>query len=262
MLKMIASDMDGSLLNSDKELPADFYEVFQHLRENGIHFVVASGRSYPMLREIFSDILNDIYFVCDNGASVYFQDQLISVTPMQLPSFDNLLAECDVIPEACPILCGVNGAYLKALPEQYGKFFSSYFTGYTVVESYSEIQDQIIKIAMCDLSGQMQAHTAELKKSFEKEYSIIISGDICFDIMKKGVHKGGAIQMLQKRLGVSKDETMAFGDYYNDVEMLHQAHYSFVMENANEDMKPHGRYIAQSNDAGGVTKAIRSHLAI
>lgn len=70
--------------------------------------------------------------------------------------------------------------------------------------------------------------------------------------------KGKALQAFQKRYGISKEETMVFGDFYNDSQMLLQAKYSFVMENANEDMKPFGNFIAPSNDDDGVMRMIKN----
>ena len=86
-----------------------------------------------------------------------------------------------------------------------------------------------------------------------------VSGDHWMDIMNQGVNKGSALQKLQKKLGITPEETMAFGDYYNDVEMLQQAAYSFVMENANPDLRPFGRYLAKSNREYGVAQAIRQY---
>ena len=53
---------------------------------------------------------------------------------------------------------------------------------------------------------------------------------------------------------------MVFGDFYNDVEMLKKAHYSFVMENANEDMKQYGNFIAKKNTENGVIEAIEEYV--
>lgn len=66
--------------------------------------------------------------------------------------------------------------------------------------------------------------------------------------------------MLQQRLQIQKEETMAFGDFYNDIELLQAAKYSYVMENANYDMRQYGNHIAPSNDKGGVMKVIYQQL--
>ena len=87
-----------------------------------------------------------------------------------------------------------------------------------------------------------------------------ISGDMWMDCMAIGVSKGQAIKILQESLEIKPEETMVFGDFYNDSQMLLQAKYSFVMENANEDMKPFGNFIAPSNDDDGVMRMIKKYV--
>ena len=78
--------------------------------------------------------------------------------------------------------------------------------------------------------------------------------------MNKKVNKGAALEKIQKDENISYEETMVFGDFYNDIEMLGKAKFSFVMENANEDMKQYGNYIAKSNRDYGVIKAIEEYV--
>jgi len=88
----------------------------------------------------------------------------------------------------------------------------------------------------------------------------VVSGKHWVDINNKGVNKGIALEEIQKSLNISYEETMAFGDFYNDISMLEKAYYSFVMENANEDMKQYGNFIAESNVNNGVLKAIEKYV--
>ena len=80
------------------------------------------------------------------------------------------------------------------------------------------------------------------------------------DINGKNVNKGAALKEIQKTYNISYDETMVFGDFYNDIEMLKEGHYSFVMENANEDMKKYGNFIAKSNKEAGEIQAINEYV--
>ena len=71
MIKLIASDMDGTLLNDRKELPGDFFEVFDELERRGIKFTVASGRSFDAVAHLFpEEYRTRLDFICDNGANV------------------------------------------------------------------------------------------------------------------------------------------------------------------------------------------------
>lgn len=95
-------------------------------------------------------------------------------------------------------------------------------------------------------------------KSLEKK--VVVSGELWVDINNKGVNKGYALEQIQKDENISFEETMVFGDFYNDIEMLQKAYYSFVMENANEDMKQYGNFIAKSNRENGVIQAINQYI--
>ena len=77
------------------------------------------------------------------------------------------------------------------------------------------------------------------------------------DMMNPQVNKGWALQQMQQYLGVTKEETMAFGDYYNDIQLLEQAGESYVMANAQKEMFAYGKHIAPSNEEYGVAQIIR-----
>jgi hypothetical protein len=89
---------------------------------------------------------------------------------------------------------------------------------------------------------------------------VTVSGEIWLDITAKGANKGVAIKALQEKLGINFDETMVFGDYLNDLEMMEVAYHSYAMENAHEDLKKVARFTAKSNDENGVVEVIKSHI--
>jgi Cof subfamily protein (haloacid dehalogenase superfamily) len=260
MIRLIATDMDGSLLNDKKELPPDFDEVFWQLKEKGISLVAASGRSYPKQRELFSKYLDDLYFICDNGAIVLYRDEPIVTHPMDREGLFRILKICESIEHIEPILCGVHGAYHHPLSDEFEPYFSSYYINSVKMENLYDVSDDILKIAICDLNHPDQNSYPILNPLFGETYSVAVSGPYWMDMMAKQVNKGNALQVLQKKLSVSYEETMAFGDYYNDVELLQNAFYSFVMANANEDMKQYGRFVAESNEQNGVMKAIQKYV--
>ena len=84
-----------------------------------------------------------------------------------------------------------------------------------------------------------------------------LSGDMWLACMAVGVSKGSAIRILQESLQIRPEETMAFGDQLNDVEMLKQAYYSYAVENARPEVKETARFLADSNEDDGVLKVLR-----
>ena len=98
MIKLIASDMDGTLLNDRKELPGDFFEVFDELERRGIKFTVASGRSFDAVAHLFPEKYRTrLDFICDNGANVIHEGKQVSVTPLDRPTFEQLIRACEDI---------------------------------------------------------------------------------------------------------------------------------------------------------------------
>lgn len=89
-----------------------------------------------------------------------------------------------------------------------------------------------------------------------EEMTLVISGDACLDTGIKGVTKGSALAALQEMWGISPEETLVFGDQFNDVEMFDQAYYSYAMENATDGVKERARFVAGNNNNGAVVDTI------
>ena len=80
------------------------------------------------------------------------------------------------------------------------------------------------------------------------------------DISDKNANKGEALKKVQELLGVTKEETMVFGDYHNDIEMIQEANFSFAMGNAHKDIKALAKFSTATNDNNGVEKVIKELL--
>lgn len=120
-----------------------------------------------------------------------------------------------------------------------------------MIKSINDIKEDIIKIALYH-SKDSEKYIYPLFKKFETEYKIKISGKYFLDISDNLANKGHAIEMLQNTYNISCDETLIFGDYNNDIEMLKLATYSFAMENAHENVLKIANYKTKSNDNYGV----------
>ncbi|OED35868.1 hypothetical protein AB832_05970 [Flavobacteriaceae bacterium (ex Bugula neritina AB1)] len=130
--------------------------------------------------------------------------------------------------------------------------FSEYYGKYEIVSNLSEItDDQCLKIAICNQKGSEQYLYPALKH-LEDRLKVKVSGEIWLDLSHMNANKGYALQKLQKTLNISTEETMVFGDYNNDLEMMGQAKYSFAMENAHPNIKAQANYSTKTNDENGV----------
>ena len=259
MIRLIASDMDGTLLDAEKHFPPDFFEVLGELDKRGILFAVCSGRPYSTLGPMFASAPVQPAFICDNGAFVVERGRRSFISIIDRALVREVLAFTDSLgPETHAVVCGVKGSYLRCVPSLDLK--DHLHTGAVLIPRGTDIDDDIFKIAVCDPKGAGISLYPELCRRFGTRLTVVHSGPVYADVMNPGIDKGAALAHLQKELGISPRETMAFGDYYNDAGFLACAAYSFVMENADEAMRRNGRFTAPPNTQFGVTKIIRRYV--
>ncbi len=125
----------------------------------------------------------------------------------------------------------------------------------------AQVRDDFVKIAVYDESGGCPQTRPSLKP-YENDVYIVVSEAAWIDIADYGVHKGTTVQRLQALLNIGSHETMAFGDGFNDLELLAAAEYSFAMRNAFEETKAAARFVTGSNDENAVQETIKRILAL
>ena len=261
MIKLIASDMDGTLLDDRKQLPADFFEIVDRLNEKGVRFTVASGRTYAALVHLFPEEYHTkLDFICDNGAYIVHEGKAVDITPLERSVFEEFIAAAEEIGGFRMLVCAVNGTYHLPCDPEFDKEVAKFYKNHIPVDDLLSISDTIYKLAICDMQGAKERGKPALDRIFGDRLNIQVSGPIWMDVMAGGVSKGTALAKLSGILGIDKSEVMAFGDYYNDLDMLQNAGMSFAMANGNEDIKAICTHTADTNNNGGVTKAIKEYV--
>lgn len=261
MIKLIATDMDGTLLKSNNEIQDGFYDVFHKLKEKDIIFAAASGRQYYNLLERFKGLDNNMMFIAENGTFVVYRGEELIVNSLDKEIALELIKVGRTIENSYIILCGKNSAYIESRDERLIEQTEKYYARYEVVEDLTKVEDDILKVTICDFSGS-EGNSNKYFDDYRDKAQICVSGEIWLDMMAKGVNKGLAIKKIQEKLGIKHEETMVFGDYLNDLEMMDSAYHSYAMDNAHDDLKKVARFIAKSNDECGVVQAIKESLNI
>lgn len=260
MIKLIATDMDGTLLDDRKALPADFFEVLDELERRDIRFTVASGRTFDALGHLFPEEYRErLDFICDNGANIYHAGKQVSVTPLDRGTFEELIAACERIGGLRVLVCAGRGTYHLAANEEFTAEIAKYYKNHYPCESLLDIDDIIYKVAVCDPLGTENHAKPLIDEVLGDRLNVQVSGPVWMDVMAAGVNKGSALAKLGSILGISPADTMAFGDYHNDAEMLRYAGWSFAMENGHPDVKKAARFLARSNNENGVMRAVRKY---
>lgn len=263
MIKLIASDMDGTLLDEKSRIPMKFHVLMDELQARGIWFAAASGRQYVNLAERFSNELHRMICMSNNGALVKFQDEIIYCRAFPEADLSSVISVGRSLQDGIFIASGIKAAYIEKPTsrniDDYLAAMPAFFTALKIVETFDEIPDEILNFSICDFRGT-EKHVHPLFSGLENQFDIKVSGDIWLDISLAGNNKGAGLRAIQNHLGVSRSETAAFGDFLNDSEMLMNAKYSFAMDNSHPELFRHAAFRAPSNRNDGVIRSIRHIL--
>jgi Cof subfamily protein (haloacid dehalogenase superfamily) len=259
MTKLIVTDMDGTLLDDTLKLPDDIWEVVEQLRQKGILFAVASGRQYHTLAHIFDRIKEDLLFIAENGTYVVYKNELIFSHPLDKGAVAKFVEVGRQIPGLNLMTCGTETAYIeKATDERFLKEARSYYEKLEVVDDLAKVDADILKFTICDLAGS-EKNAYPFYKPFEKDYKVAVSGKIWMDIMPLGANKGTALTKMQQKLGITDAETIVFGDYLNDEEMMRAATNSYAMANAHQEIIRISKFKTRfDNNRNGVIDTLKS----
>jgi hydroxymethylpyrimidine pyrophosphatase-like HAD family hydrolase len=139
----------------------------------------------------------------------------------------------------------------------YEQNFRVFFANIAFVDDLEKVVADATKFTVYFPNKNSMDHYEKLfKPTYGAEFSVTIGDTIFIDVMNYGINKGKAMRLLGERLGVTADQMMAFGDTYNDIEMLQAVKHSYIVKNARADMKQYANYIADTNDNFGVIKVI------
>lgn len=244
MIKLIASDLDGTLLlNGAQSMEPRIFDQIKRLREKGILFVASSGRQYANLRRLFAPVCDDIAYICENGCLSFYQGKKIYKATMEREVGQKLIRAILEKESAEVLLSGEETCYMQPKQEAFYEHVKYVVKNdVTRVDDIFSVREDYFKISIYDREDYADSKKM-WQEQFGKELSVVDSGIIWLDCTPKGVNKGVSMKKLQEYLGIAPDECMAFGDNYNDIEMLKNVKYNFVMENAPEDIKKTSKYI-------------------
>lgn len=254
-IKLVATDLDGTLLKADKSKPADFEDFV--LSHPEIIFVIASGRQYYNIRSQFERTSDQLMYIAENGGFVFKDGQCIFINEMCKEDVDASIKRFVNPGVSDIVLCGEKSAYmLGSASDDARRNASMYYTRFQFVDSFEEVSDRIIKIAVF-VEGYVADTFYETLNNDNPRISYTLSGNCWIDIANSTVDKGEAMKVIQAKLGISPAECMAFGDYLNDVSLLKSCEESYAMANAHPDLKTFCKHIAPSNEDEGVMAVLK-----
>lgn len=248
MIKLIASDIDGTLLPpGERHLNPELFDIILKLKEQEILFVAASGRQLASLQTLFQPIVNEISYIAENGAVCIHEDKLISSTEIDRDLVFRILDAIKERPSCKPLISCMDTCYVESGDDAFlYDIRHTYHNITTPIDDFCQIQDPILKIAFFDTEDPVSA-AEHFGKLFEGEIKVVTSGNDWVDFVPLDSNKGTALQTLLDRLGIDAADAVTFGDQQNDIEMLTLTGQSYVVASASPEVAKY---------AGGVTESV------
>lgn len=273
MIRLVAVDMDGTLLNSKKQVPQENIEAIKEYKKKGIIFAFCTGRVMNEI-ELVSDELPDVdYAITCNGSLVFDisdrkNHKLIYGHTISMEEVRKIYEYAKKIGVKMMFEIQADGVvyasrYCIEHPEEYGIEYIKDLVKKTRVpvediEKYIYEREEDagkLNIFFPDAATRFKA-LEELQKL---DYDCAYSEPANIDINQKGSDKGKGLKMLMKHLDIKAEEVLAIGDNFNDLEFLQTTPNSVAMANAPDEVKKYANYITLSNDENGVAYAIRKY---
>ncbi|HEY5586778.1 MAG TPA: Cof-type HAD-IIB family hydrolase [Ruminiclostridium sp.] len=271
MYRLVAIDLDGTLLDENKEISDRNKKVISLAIEKGVKIVICSGRIYSGAKLYAKQVGSKDPIIACNGA-------IISEDINGKVIYTNNLAteDCLKIIDICHKYDNYYHIYAgdTMLTEKLGFTSLKYFEKNETLPPEDKIDIEILE-NMADkirsIQGQVLKFVVvtddlEKLKRIRDEIEQIPSVDVMssyydnFEVMNKGVSKGAALKRLSELLGISAEEMIAIGDNENDISMLEYAGLGVAMDNGEDCAKGAAQYVTAANNQDGVAQAIEKFV--
>ena len=252
-VKLVVSDMDGTLLNSKGEVSQHFFQLFKKLQNKNIQFCAASGRQHNSIVDKLDAIKDEILVIAENGGIAKNKEDILLSHFLSSEKVLKLIPVLRDIENANIVLCCDGKAFIESKDQHFINLFQEYYYSFQQVHDLLEIAKKIpvFKIAVYHFESS-EKFIYPVIQNFKNDVLLKISGKNWLDISDEKANKGNALRHVQSLLKITKAETMVFGDYHNDIEMMQEADFSFAMKNAHQDIKNLAKFSTDSNDNLGV----------
>ncbi len=257
MVKFIASDLDGTLLDEAKVLPEEIFPLIRKLRSLGVLFAPASGRQYANLKKLFAPVENDVVFICENGALVKYRGRTLHLHPIKDRYLKEALDEIRALPHLYPLLSGTDCAYIEDAVLPFFEYAMLSYTNCKKVETLDAVigKEDICKIAVYDGIAAAENCIKVLPQRLPHLRTILSGYDWC-DVSAPDANKGEAVRFLRRAFSLEREECVAFGDHMNDYEMLSECGRAYVPENGYAPLKKLIGRTIPANTEGGVLQKL------
>lgn len=281
MIKLIASDMDGTLIGNDREISKENIQAIKLAQSKGIHFAIATGRSYEDIKPFLDKYNLKCECISLNGSEYIDMDgnilESIYISKEKVREILNIMKEYNLSIE----LYTTDGYYttntreetFKGMLKRAKTFHSDikdfdkiheialnhpHFIKMNYITNLEEFLNSNVKVSKFVSFAETVEEINEVKDAMNKLEGIAVSSSFItnIEINHEYATKGKLLQKVAEKMNIKKEEVAVFGDGSNDYSMISEFHNSFAMDNAIEEIKNAATYITDSNANHGVAKGI------
>lgn len=284
MIKLIASDMDGTLLNDDHMISEENLKAIRKAQEMGRHFTIVTGRDYGAVKSYLEECNLKCECILSNGAE--YRDVNGNVIESVYMNKDSVKIVFDILNDAglCIQLMTNKGSYVtnkesdkkaiidrfklfnpKMNEEEVIEFVEKFHTerGMKYIDDVYEILEsnvEVLKIVTFDNDEKLIANLKEKLKKSTSDLAVASTFSNDIEISDIEAQKGLILAKTIKKMGIDKSEVIVLGDSFNDYSMFTEFKNSYAMKNAMDEIKKIATYITETNNNDGVGKAIEKVL--
>lgn len=251
MIKLIVTDLDGTLLGADKSIHAVNRQALDEADSWGATVCFASGRMYPEIRYIMDEIGKSYYAVSQNGSFVHSpDDELIKYSSFPSSLARELFRLADPYGFARFVFCVDQTIYTPVKTAAYAQYEARIFAPCTEIEG--NLEDlfggrlQPSKLTFYGDIKELEILQDQVRRYFPHQVNAEISDLDCLDFMPGDTSKGQSLLYLMKQLNISADEVACFGDSFNDLSMFKVTPHSFAMAHSKKAIRDQARHIVDS----------------
>ncbi len=261
LIKLIASDMDGTLLDENSKVPPETYDLILELRDHGVYFAVSSGRRFDTLQEFFSPVVDKMDFVASNGTQVYVDGVMVDREVFSHAAVKRLEHTVRLFGCLHLVLYDRTRSFLYDDTDKYEREIDKDLPNAERVYEVPGPNINIIKASIfCDNESYLMDMAYALGRELGSDFVFAPSGKKWIDPLPIGVNKATGIKQVMAARGINADEVMAFGDSMNDYEILRLVGNSRAMGNARYGIKQIAKQTIGTNVEHSVQKEMRAML--
>lgn len=263
MIKLIASDLDGTLLpEGTADINPDIYGMIDRLQAAGITFVAASGRNYGSVMGIFGHMEERLTVISDNGGYCARGGAGMYCNGFPRELLRDIVAEARKVENAWMMASAARNTYTDEDDAYYIRWMrEGYRLDIRLVDDLLAVEEPLIKVALYTYAEDAAVAAAPLRETLGGRAAVAAAGAHWIDITMPGANKGAALAHIQHMLGVTPEETAAFGDNGNDISMLKCAAESYAVANARDEVKAVAKHVLTDTSDRAVLDVLEALLA-